>query len=346
MATNSHISVRGARRRTFVALAVASALVAGGLGKAATNSSASGRVEAQASYGWPVKPFDRQHPVRGGFGDPRTIFNAAPTLRGVLSGSGDFQFHRGIDISAPNGTAVYPVASGVVTVVNTTDQWVKVDSGDGRAFEYWHIHAAVGVGAQVEVGNTILGHIARPAGHVHLTELDGGAYANPLAPGHIGPYEDHTTPRVTSISLRTRETSRDQLPNRIRGRVLLVAEAEDDPTISAPGPWKGLPVAPALVTWKIRTWTGKNVLGPRTAADFRTTLPGGSLWSIYARGTYQNMTVLGNHYSWAQPGSYLFRLGPAFDTRQLRNGTYDLVVTATDIRGNNSSLARRFTVKN
>ena len=26
------------------------------------------------SYGWPVKPFDRPHPIRGGFGDPRTVF--------------------------------------------------------------------------------------------------------------------------------------------------------------------------------------------------------------------------------------------------------------------------------
>jgi hypothetical protein len=128
--------------------------------------------------------------------------------------------------------------------------------------------------------------------------------------------------------------------------VLLIAGVEDDPTISAPGAWHALPVTPALVTWKIRTWTGKVVLGPQVAADFRGALPHGSLWSVYARGTYQNMAVLGSHYSWAQPGSYLFKLGPAFNTRQLRNGAYDLVVTATDIRGNSSSLARRFTVKN
>ena len=80
--------------------------------------------------------------------------------------------------------------------------------------------------------------------------------------------------------------------------------------------------------------------------DFRGALPDRSFSSVYARGTYQNMAVLGHHYSWAQPGSYLFKLGPAFNTRQLRNGAYDLVVTATDICGNSSSLALRFTVKN
>jgi hypothetical protein len=345
MATYTHISVRGARRRTVLAAALAAALAAIGVGKATTSASATGHAEAAASYHWPVKPFDRQHPVRGGFGDPRTIFNAAPTLRGVLSGGGHFDLHKGIDISAPNGSAVYPVVSGVVTLVNRTDMWVKVDSGQGRTFEYWHIHAVVGVGSHVEAGKTVLGHIVPPAGHVHLTELNGGEYVNPLAPGHLGPYDDGTTPRVTSISFRRSETSRDQLPNRVRGRVLLLATAEDDPTISAPGAWRGLPVTPAVISWEIRSWTGKVVLPRRVAADFRGELPHRNLWQVYARGTYQNMTVLGRHYSYAQPGSYIFKL-TSFDTNRLRNGVYDLVVTATDIRGNSGSLSRRFTVEN
>jgi murein DD-endopeptidase MepM/ murein hydrolase activator NlpD len=346
MATNTHISVRGARRRTVIVLAVGTAVAAIGLGKTVTTSNASGRVEAAASYHWPVKPFDKQHPIRGGFGDPRTIFNAGPTLRGVLSGGGQFELHKGVDISAPDGSSVYPVLSGVVTVVNTTDLWVRVDSGDGRAFEYWHVHPMVTVGSRVEAQQTVLGQIHHGSGHVHLTELRGGWPVNPLAPGHLGPYEDNTTPQVTSISFRKSETSRDSIPNMITGRVVLVAGAEDEPTISAPHAWRSLPVAPALLTWTIQTWTGRVVVSRQTAADFRGDLPERNFWQIYARGTYQNMAVLGHHYSWAQPGSYLFKLGRAFNTRQLRNGAYDLVVTATDIRGNSSSLARRFTVKN
>ena len=59
------------------------------------------------------------------------------------------------------------------------------------------------------------------------------------------------------------------------------------------------------------------------------------------------MAVFGHHYSWGQPGSYLFKLSQtAFDTHTLRDGAYDLVVTATDLRGNSSSLTRRFTVAN
>ena len=289
MATYTHIPVRGARRRTIVVFAVATALAAVGLGKTVTTSNASGRVEAQAAYHWPVKPFDTQHPVRGGFGDPRTVFKSSPTLRGVLSGACSCSLHRGIDVAAPDGSAVYPVASGTVTYRN--GEWIKVDSGSGQAFEYWHINASVAVGTHVDAYQTVLGHIKRGSGHVHLTELDGGRAVNPLAPGHIGPYSDHTTPRVSSISFRPTETGRDELPNLIRGRVLIVAEAVDDPTMDSPEGWKGLPVSPALLTWEIRSWTGKVVLGRQIAVDFRGALPDRSFSSVYARGTYQNMAT-------------------------------------------------------
>jgi hypothetical protein len=204
----------------------------------------------------------------------------------------------------------------------------------------------VRVGTRVNAYETVIGHIHRGSGHVHLTELSNGRAVNPLAPGHIGPYADRTTPRVTSISFRKTETSRDGLPSLMSGRVLLVASAEDDPTLSAPGSWRGLPVAPALLTWEVRAWNGKVVRRRQIAADFRSGLPNRSFWQVYARGSYQNMAVLGRHYSWAQPGSYSFKLSAAFDTRSLRNGAYDFVVTATDIRGNSSSLSRRFTIKN
>jgi murein DD-endopeptidase MepM/ murein hydrolase activator NlpD len=344
MTSYTHISGITPRRIAWAAIvlsAVAAALILGAANALGTGDQAAN----SGSYKWPVKPFGRQHPVRGGFGDPRTVFKSAPTLRGVLSGACSCSLHRGVDIAAPDGSPVYPVASGTVTYTN--GEWLKVESSGGRTFEYWHIHPMVSIGSHVEAYQTVLGHIHRGSGHVHLTELNDGRAVNPLAPGHIGPYADHTTPRVTSISFRGSETSRDRLPNLIRGRVLLVASAEDAPTMDAPEEWRGLPVSPALLTWQIRSWNGKVVVDREVAADFRDGLPDRSFWQVYVRGTYQNMAVLGHHYSWAQPGSYLFKLSPAgFDTRTLRDGAYDLVVTATDIRGNSSSLTRRFTVGN
>jgi murein DD-endopeptidase MepM/ murein hydrolase activator NlpD len=341
MINHSLIPVRGARRRIALGLCTAAALAAG-IGVAVPHSDASEKTEAVASYQWPVKPFDQPHPVRGNFGDPRTLFAAPPTLQGVMSGRGAFSLHRGIDISAPNGAAVYPVKSGVVTHVDR--EWVRVDSEGGQAFEYWHLHVLVKNGERVEAYRTVLGHIMAPAMHVHLTELQNGRAVNPLAPGHIGPYIDKTTPRVTSIALQSASGRDELLPNLVRGRVEIVVGAEDEPTMNAPGQWRGLPVSPALLTWEIRTWQGRHVTRRRVGIDFRTQLPRGEeFWQVYARGTYQNMAVFRGHYSWGQRGAYLFRLA-TFDMRTLRNGAYDLVVIATDMRGNTSSARRRFLV--
>ena len=78
------------------------------------------------AYPWPVKPFTRPHPVRGNFGDPRTVFAGPPARLTLYSGGGAFQFHDGVDISAPDGAAVYPVEPGTVTRV--TKEWVGVAS--------------------------------------------------------------------------------------------------------------------------------------------------------------------------------------------------------------------------
>src|SRR6516164_1800322 len=58
------------------------------------------------TYHWPVKPFDRQHPIRGGFGDPRTVNLEHPFgWTGPLE-IGAHSFHNGVDIVARPGTPV------------------------------------------------------------------------------------------------------------------------------------------------------------------------------------------------------------------------------------------------
>ena len=129
------------------------------------------------TFGWPVKPFDRPHQIRGAFGDPRTQFDGPPTLATLLDGGGRYWLHKGVDITAPDRTAVYPVASGTVTRV--TKEWVGVTCGNGRAFEYWHIESKVRVGQKVVAGETLLGRIQRSEAHVHLTLMERGRPANP-----------------------------------------------------------------------------------------------------------------------------------------------------------------------
>lgn len=362
MATNTPHSVRSARRciaklffTTAVAIATCSALAFSGaltVGPklAQATAPAAGTQQQHAlsgeAFGYPIKPFDAEHPIRANFGDPRMQFFGPPTLDTLLHGSGKFQFHQGIDIAAPNGSAVYPVADGRVTVVDTADEWIRVDSG-GRAFEYWHIRPLVRVGQQVAARQTVIGHITRPSGHVHLTEYENGVLVNPLVPGRLTPYHDSTRPSIRSIEFRGSDTGPALLPNFLRGEVEIVVGAEDFPTMPVPGQWHGLPTTPALITWRIQTAGGRSVVPEHTAADFRRGVPRTSaFWNVYARGTYQNMCVFGSHYSYMQRGSYLFKLATQFNTRTLRDGLYELVVKASDIRGNSDSQTLRFTVHN
>jgi hypothetical protein len=260
---SSHIS-RGAARILAVA-ALATCTVATSL-SLPTGARAAARSSASSAYGWPVKPFDRQHPIRGGFGDPRTLFFTPPTTDGVLTGDGSFTFHFGVDISAPDGTKVYPVLSGTVSEVHA--DWVGVDTGAGRSFQYWHIRPAVAVGARVEVDRTVLGQILTGQEHVHFTEIDNHQVVNPLQAGHLTPYTDTTKPRVNAITFRATDTGRDLMPSFLRGSVEMIAEAYDTPSIPVPGDWHGMPVAPALITWHLQTLGGRNVTGERIAVDF------------------------------------------------------------------------------
>lgn len=129
------------------------------------------------------------------------------------------------------------------------------------------------------------------------------------------------------------------MANFVRGRLVIVAEAYDTPSLPVPGIWHGMPVTPALVTWRIQPWSGKVVVPRHVTVDFRATAPT-AFWNVYERGTFQNMSVFGKHYSYLQPGCFLFKLTPTpLDTSKLRDGVYDLVVTVADVRGNTSSLA-------
>ena len=337
MTTTAHIPSGAVRTRAFAARTLLTLVL---LLVAALLTPSTG-----LAYPWPVKPFDRPHPVRGSFGDPRTLFHESPGQIGLYSGGGSFSFHQGVDISAPDGTAVYPVESGVVETV--THEWIRVVSGS-HAFEYWHVQASVRAGRKVDAGRTVLGRIKHGAGHVHLTELVNRRPVDPLVPGHLTPYRDTTTPWVASIHLRATDDGPDLMPGFIRGSVQLIAEAYDTPTLPVPGQWNDLPVTPALVTFRIETWNGRVVVPETVARDARTTVPPNSaFWTVYARGTYQNMAVFGKHFSWLQPGCYMFRLTPrAFDTRTLKDTVYQLVVTVTDAGGNHSSATQRFAVHN
>jgi hypothetical protein len=284
-------------------------------------------LEVQTPYPWPIAPFHEQHPVRGYFGDPRTVI-----------GNGDggaYSFHNGIDIAAWTGNHVYPVISG--SVVKAGGGRVVVRTDDDRMFQYIHIVPWVHSGEQVTASRTVLGTVRRGWNHVHLTEIREDCAVNPLMPGHLEPYRDRTKPVVQEILFQD-PARRPEPANALRGRVRILAAAYDTPPIPSPFPWNTLPVSPARVSWTLSTVAGR-VLIDKTGADFRFGEPfRRQFCTVYAPGTEQNFAAVGGTFHWGKAGRYLYDLTPSLlGTGRLGPGRYRLTVTASDTAGNSGS---------
>jgi hypothetical protein len=287
---------------------------------------------AQAStppaYGWPVKPFHRQHPVRGYFGDPRVGPGTDGTIRRSL--------HFGVDVSAPDGTAVYATATGVVAGNALHSDVIEIVQGSGVELSYWHVTPAVRPGQRVVAYETLIGHIGEGWGHVHLSERRNGSYVNPLRPGAMGPYEDGTCPAVKQV--RFERDGERMRARSVHGTVDVVVGALDPPAVSAPTPWRDLPVTPALVEWRIVSAAGRVVEPWRAAHDVRSTLPTGSFESTYAIRTRQNRPN--------RAGTYRFYLAQGWASGELRNGSYAVEVRVVDTYGNQARSSWPFVVAN
>jgi hypothetical protein len=286
------------------------------------------------AYHWPVKPFDRQHPVRGAFGDPRIVTRDQPFGWSGPRQIGAHSFHNGIDIVANPGTPVYPVVSG--RVVRAKPGQIVVHTNDGRSFQYYHLTKgkAVRLGNLVVAQRTVLGRIRVRYGHVHLAEIDSFVVHNPLDAGHLEPYRDRTTPAATELYVDD-----GPLPSPVDGRSVgprdqLAVTAVDPQSMRVPGPWTGLPQAPALVQWRL--FHGHSETPWKVAVDFRYTQPPPSaFWEIYGPGTYQNSPAFANHIFLGTPGRYLFRLH--VHPNRLHPGLYRLAVRVADVRGNRAT---------
>jgi hypothetical protein len=254
------------------------------------------------SYGWPVKPFNRQHPVRGYLNDPR-----------------GHDFHFGIDISAPDGSPVYAVEAGQVFLENSRAVGVR---GAARAFSYWHIVPAVRNGQWVRL-HQLLGYVMTGARHVHFAEHVGGALLNPLRPGGIGPYVDHTPPTVASLEFS--RTGREVDSKALTGQFDIVVEVFDTTPMPVPAPWSRLPVTPFRIRWSL-SYGARSIVLPQTALDSSQQLPRERFDSIYAPGTIPNRP--------GDPGHYRFYLAHGFRASQLRAGTGRLRIEVSDTRGN------------
>ena len=284
---------------------------------------------ASGSYGWPLKPFDQQHPVRGFFGDPRIGESADGHVESKT-------FHFGIDISAPDGTAVYASTSGRIVWEPQRPETIAIRAADGTVFAYWHIIPTVHNGQYAVAYRTVLGRIAKSWGHVHFAELVDGRYVNPLRRGAITPYTDTTRPTIHTFSFErggtpARPSTRLRGPVRPRRRDLgrhadgcprkvgrQAGHARSDP-LADPQPERRDPLA-----------DGGGFLDDGSGSEH--------VRRSFAPWTRQN-------HAW-RAGRYRVQLAHDWDSRGLPDGRHTLEVEAIDTRGNRARSSTVFSVSN
>jgi len=267
------------------------------------------------AYGWPLKPFDKPHPIRGSFGDPRYHLGAESALS---------SFHFGVDISARDGQGVYSVSRGYV---HAYAAHLTVTSRTSREYGYWHVRPVVRTGTWVRK-HQLIGHVIAGWGHVHLAESYRGAYKDPLRKGALTPYADKTAPVVEGMRL-LRDDGSAVDASRVTGPLSVIVSAWDPPPIAPPSPWDVARLAPAAIWWTLSGPTG-GLVASDSVTDFTMGLPPSSMYSwVYAPGTYQNKAH--------RPGNYLYWVLHSFETAAFPDGPYRLTVTAIDDRGNTGS---------
>jgi hypothetical protein len=271
-------------------------------------------------YGWPVKPFDRQHPVRGYFNDPRVQ-------------DASHAFHFGVDVSAPDGTEVYAVAPGTVYIEDKGNA-VAVLQSNGRSHSYWHVKPVVAHHQWVGL-HQLLGHIEPTWSHVHLAEIYRQRFYDPLRPGALTPFTDVGNPTVSKIMFRRGTV--DLPPDRVFGVVKICCIAFDTPAMFVPPPWSHMPVTPAQIRFRIVRY-GKAVVPWRYGVDMRQFRQPTDFNVVFGPETRQN------HPN--KPGLYSYNLAQAWDSELHPNGNYRLDVEASDIHGNSARSNLTFDIHN
>jgi hypothetical protein len=257
--------------------------------------------------GWPIRPFRRQHVLRAGLNELRP---------GNL--------HSGVDIMARDGTPVYAIQPGTARVLAATGRDARVKVGN---FIYWHIRPRVANGQHVRPYQEVVGTVLRGQSHVHLSEVVGGRFVNPLRPGGrvLSPWRDSARPVLGRPIFRR------------RGAVLIRGfDPQSHDRRRAPV------LALAALAYRLRNEQGRPVGRLRFAFRGSQHLPNAFRRAIYARGSRPAFAPCAmlprpcrSHWTYRLAGGLAPRLRP----RSRR--VYTLTAYAWDWKGNVSAIDRR-----
>ena len=307
--------------------------------------------------GWPVKPRNRQHPIRGSFLDPRP-----DPERGAI-------YHEGVDVAVrddrPESGApperthrVYAIEGGPVFLA--TPRGARGFARIGH-FGYGHIDPIVLTGELVAPGQHI-GWTCKGDWHVHLTEFvfttGPPLVVNPLRPGgKVHPYVDTAPPDIREVRFytpadpawsRRPTTSVARLPpagqrldpHQLSGRVDVRVRVSDPQTFIGwfrDLPHLAAPHHPFRLAVRITSLATGRVVRRREAFRAEQLLDQPAS-RHFAPGTEQNLPASGcmrRHGELSCDGVYWFRLFPQYwDTARLPDGGYRVRVRAWDVAGN------------
>jgi hypothetical protein len=270
-------------------------------------------VDRGVGYNWPLRPFNKQHVIRSGFGEPRF-------------GAEQRNFHFGIDLPTANWAPVYAVAGGTAFLEPDHVAVLSRSGGTFDGFSYWHIRPAVGEYSPVHP-HELLGWVTPAWGHLHFAQIVDGRWVNPLRPGVLRPYTDSRRPRIWQISVKV-------LPN---GRANVIVDASVAPARRPAPPWQYARLAPSLVRWRL-LFAGRAISAWQDAVDFRIFIPPNNLFAeVYAPGTRPNRPD--------EPGRYRFYLAREWNLAGLPAGLYALEVQAIGSRGATATAYARLRVR-
>ena len=114
----------------------------------------------------------------------------------------------------------------------------------------------------------------------------------------------------------------------------LTVNAFDRPQLASTWPWAV--VTPARIGWQLSSASGQKITSGHW--DLGSTLCLINPLGVFAPGTSKNSSY--------GAGAYNYWLGGQWDTSRVPNGTYSLLVTVADVRGNKTTKNVSFVVAN
>ena len=301
---------------------------------------------------WPIKPFHRAHPIRGGFNEPR----------GSLP-------HFGVDIEARDRAPVYAMTSGTITGIVTprSSQEHFLLAG---TYWYWHVTPTAGITAGTFVSRgQLIGHVWPEWRHVHLSQFASCGLVDPRRP--TGPLHDPANterPAIGELSAFVANAnayrsfkldsvgSSDGPPgdpskpvrlNHLHGRIDFRAPVSDTPRHGTAGVTQQ-PLMPAAVrSYLASRLHSKRRIGPAILAfDGSMVIPADRYFDILAFGSERHKRCFMNPNSQCSV-NYVFHVaGRGFRTHSVPNGPYLYCVQALTINNLGSRRCTPVVIRN